>query len=104
MKGAACVSVLLLALGAPAQAADIKVMTVAAEAELALNQLSELVRVAGVEIVGPLPGELQNTIVFSAAVMEGALEPAAAKALVDFLLTPDAAAVLKSKGLEPAVP
>ena len=52
-------------------------------------------------IVGPLPGELQDTIVFTAAIMPGARDAAASKALVDFLRTPEAAKVFKANGLEP---
>jgi molybdate transport system substrate-binding protein len=57
-----------------------------------------------VSIREPLPGDLQNTIVFSAAIMAGAADAAAAKALVDFLRTPESAKVIKAKGLEPATP
>lgn len=74
------------------------------EAEIAVQQLQELLPVAGVEVVGPLPGDLQSHIVFAAAVMPAAKEAGAAKALVDFLRTPEAAAVIKMKGMEPAAP
>jgi molybdate transport system substrate-binding protein len=74
------------------------------EAELGVNQLQDFIRIAGVEIVGPLPGDLQDTIVFSAAIMAGAKDAAASKALVNFLRTPEAATVIKAKGLEPATP
>ena len=60
--------------------------------------------VAGIDLVGPLPGDLQNTTVFSAAIMTGAKDAAAAKALVDFLRTPESAEVIKAKGMEPATP
>jgi molybdate transport system substrate-binding protein len=74
------------------------------EAEIGVAQLPVLMPVAGIEIVGPLPGDLQDTIVFAAAIMRGTTSAEAAKALVDFLRTPEAAAVMKAKGLEPAVP
>jgi molybdate transport system substrate-binding protein len=74
------------------------------EAEIVVAQLPVLMPVAGIEIVGPLPGDLQDTIVFAAAIMSGTTSAEAAKALVDFLRTPEAAAVMKAKGLEPAVP
>jgi ABC-type molybdate transport system substrate-binding protein len=54
--------------------------------------------------IGPLPGDLQDTIVFAAAIMGGAKSAEAAKVLVDFLRTPEAAAVIKAKGMEPAAP
>jgi len=74
------------------------------EAEIGVNQLQELIRFAGIEIVGPLPGDLQNILVFSAAIMAGAKAAAAANALVNLLRTPEAAATLKAKGMEPANP
>lgn len=71
------------------------------EAEIAVQQIQELVSVSGVEVIGPLPADLQATTVFAAAIMTGAKEVEAGKALVNFLLTPDAAATIKSKGMEP---
>ena len=72
------------------------------EAEIGVHQFQVLVSVAGIEIVGPLPGDLQDTIVFAAAIMGGAKNPEASKALVDFLRTPESAGVIKAKGMEPA--
>jgi molybdate transport system substrate-binding protein len=63
-----------------------------------------LLLIAGIEVVGPLPGDLQSTSVFAAAIMSGTKNAEAAKALVDFLRTPEAAAVIKAKGMEPAAP
>jgi molybdate transport system substrate-binding protein len=74
------------------------------EAEIAVQLFHELIQVAGIEIVGPLPGDLQDTTVFAAAIMVGATDIAAAKALVDFLRTPESAKVIKAKGMEPATP
>ena len=71
------------------------------EAEIGVHIIVELIPVAGIDLVGPLPGDLQNTIVFSAAIMTGAKDAAAAKALVDFLRTPESAKVIKAKGMEP---
>jgi molybdate transport system substrate-binding protein len=72
------------------------------QAEIGVTLLSVLVPVAGIEIVGPLPGDLQDTLVFSSAIMAGAKDPATAKGLIDFLRTPEAAKVVKAKGMEPA--
>jgi molybdate transport system substrate-binding protein len=72
------------------------------EAEIALNQLQEFVPVAGIEIVGPFPGDLQLTTVFSAVIMGSATNVDVARALINFLRTPEAAKVIKTKGLEPA--
>jgi molybdate transport system substrate-binding protein len=71
------------------------------DAEIGVQQISELLPVAGVEIVGPLPGELQKITVFSAGILSAAKEPDAAKALVTFVAA-EARPLLKPKGLEPA--
>jgi molybdate transport system substrate-binding protein len=73
------------------------------EAEIAAHQIQELIRIPGITILGPLPTELQDAIVFSAGVMNQAKNVAVAKELVAFLRTPEAAAVIKAKGLEPAI-
>ena len=70
------------------------------EIELGIHQISEILPVPGIELVGPLPSEIQTFIVFTAAIPANAKEPTAAKALVDFLTSPRATSVLKSKGLE----
>jgi molybdate transport system substrate-binding protein len=70
------------------------------QAELGVQQISELLPVAGIEIVGPLPGELQKITTFSAGVLTTAREPDAAKALAKFLAA-EFSPLLKSKGLEP---
>ena len=56
----------------------------------------------GVEPVGPFPGELQNELVFVGAVAATSRNAAAAQAFLDFLRTPEAAAVFKAKGVTPA--
>jgi molybdate transport system substrate-binding protein len=71
------------------------------DAEIGIQQISELLPVDGVEIVGPLPAELQRITTFSAGVLAAAKEPDAAKALVRFLAA-EAPRLLKDKGLEPA--
>ena len=74
------------------------------KAEIALHQMHELMAVPGIEIVGPLPGDLQETFVFSAVIMTNANDVKAAKALIDFLRTPEARAVIEAKGMEPTIP
>lgn len=71
------------------------------EAELAVQQTSELMTVSGVELVGPLPRELQTYTMFTAAVSASAREPEAAKAYIKFLTAPDAMPMIKAKGMEP---
>jgi len=74
------------------------------EAEIAVHHLIQLIPVVGIEIVGPLPGDLQSFDVFAAAIMAGARDASASKALVDFLRTPEAVTAIKAKGMEPAAP
>ena len=84
--------------------AAVGVLVAKGEAEIGVHQIHEFIPVAGIEIVGPLPGDLQETIVFSAAIMTGAKDAGASKALVNFLCTPEAATVIKAKGMEPPTP
>ena len=72
------------------------------EAEIGVAQASELVPVAGVQLVGPLPGELGSMTNFTAAVGAGSKQAEAAKSLIQYLTGPDAAPVLKAKGFQPA--
>ena len=71
------------------------------EAEIGVHIIVELIPVAGIDILGPLPGDLQNTIVFASAIMANARDAEASRALVNFLRTPEAAAVIQAKGMEP---
>jgi molybdate transport system substrate-binding protein len=71
------------------------------EAELGFQQMSELKPIAGIELVGPLPPELQKITIFSAGIVVGATEPDAARSLIAFLASPSAAAAIKESGLEP---
>jgi molybdate transport system substrate-binding protein len=88
----------------PKTPAEVGILVANGEAEIGVHIIVELISVAGIDIVGPLPGDLQNTIVFAAAVMASAKDVAAAKALVSFLRTPEAVAVVKAKGMELATP
>ena len=81
--------------------AAVGALVASGEAEIGLQQIQELVPVAGIEIVGPLPGDLQNRLPFAATVMAGARDVDASNALVKFLRTPESAAVIKAKGMEP---
>jgi molybdate transport system substrate-binding protein len=86
----------------PKTPAEVGVVVANGDAEIGVHIVQELMPVAGIDLVGPLPGDLQDTVVFSAAIMTGAKETATAKALVDFLRTPVSAKVIKAKGMEPA--
>jgi molybdate transport system substrate-binding protein len=84
----------------PVNTGYVAALVASGEAELAAQQMPELKAVVGVEAF-PLPPELQLVFAFSAGVSAASKEPEAAKALVDFLSSPDAASVLKAKGLDP---
>ena len=75
---------------------------VSGEADIVLQQMSEIIPVKGVVAVGPLPAEIQNITTYSAAVSSASKAPVAAQALLKALSGPDAAVLLKSKGMEPA--
>ena len=70
-------------------------------AEIGIQQISELLPVAGIEIVGPLPAALQKITTFSAGVLTAAKEPDVAAALLKFVAA-ESPRLLKQKGLEPA--
>ena len=72
------------------------------EAEIGIQQMAELMAVDGIEVVGPLPAELQSVTVFAAVIATSASHPEAGRAFIDFLTTPAAKRVIKAKGLEPA--
>jgi molybdate transport system substrate-binding protein len=72
------------------------------DVELGFQQLSELMHVPGVEVVGLLPAEIQATTIFSAAVCTASNDQAAAEALLSFLASPEADATKRSHGMGPA--
>ncbi len=71
------------------------------EVEIAIQQISELKLVDGIDIVGPLPDALQKVTVFSAGIFAASPRRAAAQAFVAALTGADVAAVMRDKGLEP---
>ena len=77
-------------------------LIVSGEAELGLHQISEIVPVKGAALVGPLPTEIQNTTTYAAGLSASTQNKAAAQALMQVFSGAEAAAVLKSKGMEPA--
>ncbi len=77
-------------------------LVVSGEAELGIHQISEIIAVKGAALVGPLPKEIQNTTIYAAALSAPRRQGEAGKALIDLLIGPAAAPVLKSKGMEPA--
>lgn len=71
-------------------------------AEIGVQQLSEMLHVAGIDILGPLPPELQVAIVYAASVLPQTTQPEAAQAFVKFLRSPEAVGIIREKGMEPA--
>ncbi|MGA7683264.1 MAG: substrate-binding domain-containing protein [Pseudolabrys sp.] len=71
------------------------------EVEIGFQQVSELANFPGVDYVGPLPADVQQTTVFSTGMIVGAKDAEAAKTLVKFLTTPEAGAAFKKRGMEP---
>jgi molybdate transport system substrate-binding protein len=72
------------------------------EAEIGLQQVSELLPVAGIDFVGALPEAAQQITPFSAGIVAGSKEMPAAKALIDYLASPAAAPLIRQTGLDPA--
>ncbi|HUL89549.1 MAG TPA: substrate-binding domain-containing protein [Pseudolabrys sp.] len=71
------------------------------EVEIGFQQVSELADFPGVDYVGPLPAEVQQTTLFSSGIIVGGKEAEAAGALVKFLTSPEAGAAFKKRGMEP---
>ena len=71
------------------------------EAELGLQQIVAILPVKGDDLVGPLPAELHNIIVYAAVISAGSRQEAAARDLIAFLSTPEVTRIIRAKGLEP---
>lgn len=71
------------------------------DAEIGFQQISELMEVEGVDLVGPLPAEVQRVTVFTAGIAVASKSPGAARALIEFLTSPRGAEVMKNRGLDP---
>jgi len=82
-----------------AQAAEV---VAKGEAEMGVAQASEIVPIPGAQLVGPLPGDLNNVTVFAAGVGPASKDPAAAKALIQYVTGPVGTGVLKAKGMDPS--
>jgi molybdate transport system substrate-binding protein len=71
------------------------------EAEIGFQPLSALRPVPGIDLVGPMPPEVQRPTIYVAGIAANAKEPAAAKALVAFLMSPAATEAVKKSGMDP---
>ncbi len=86
----------------PMAAEDTVEVVARGEADMVVVVATRIPGVPGVDVVGPIPEELQTKIGFAAGLSASAKQPEAAKALIKFLSAPSAAATLKAKGVEPA--
>jgi molybdate transport system substrate-binding protein len=91
----------LISAPAGAQAVPVGEAVERGEAEVGIHFINLMMAVPGIEIVGPLPAELQSDLAYIAGSPFFSEQPIAAKALIDFLAGPKAAAVYKAKGLQP---
>jgi molybdate transport system substrate-binding protein len=73
------------------------------DAEIGFQQLSELLPIAGIDIVGPIPLEAQKIAIFSGGVAVNSKEPEIAKQFLRFLASPEAAAAIKKSGMQPVL-
>jgi molybdate transport system substrate-binding protein len=71
------------------------------QAEIGAQQISELLPIPGVDVVGPLPGDLQQVLIYTSGIPANARNADAAKAFVKFLTSEFAMPEIKKKGLEP---
>ncbi len=86
----------------PPAGGNAAVLVANGETELAIQQTPEVMAAQGVDIVGILPGDLNNVTMFAAGIGKTAKDKIAAEAFVKFLKTPEAANVFKMRGLDPA--
>lgn len=80
---------------------DVAEFVAKGEADVAIQLIPELASVHGVEVVGPLPAEIQTYIVLTGGVGANAKDKAGAQAFIKYLTTPAAISVIKAKGMEP---
>jgi molybdate transport system substrate-binding protein len=71
------------------------------DAELGMQQIVAILPVQGADLVGPLPSELQNIIVYAAGIAAAAQNPDGAAAFIGFMAMPQAVRIVRAKGLEP---
>jgi molybdate transport system substrate-binding protein len=72
------------------------------EVEIGIHQIAELMPIAGIDIVGDLPADLNKTIIYATGLTTMVKHPQAAAALVRFLTLPGSAPVIQKNGMNPA--
>jgi molybdate transport system substrate-binding protein len=83
------------------QGKSVAAAVAAGEVEIGVQQIAELLPIPGIDIVGPLPGDMQKIIVYMAGVPTEGADPVTAETFVKFLASQAAAQVLKQKGMDP---
>jgi molybdate transport system substrate-binding protein len=71
------------------------------DAEIGMQQIVAILPVKGAELVGPLPSDLQNIIVYAAGIASGTSKKPAARAFIAFMATPEVKRIIRAKGMEP---
>jgi molybdate transport system substrate-binding protein len=84
------------------QGGNVADLIASGEVALGIHQISEIMPVKGVTLVGPLPKDIQNYTIYAAGIATGTKHADAAKALIAVFNGPSAQALFKSKGMEPA--
>jgi len=74
------------------------------DAELGFQQVSELIPVSGINLIGEIPAEVQQTVLFSAGITNKANDLDASRDLIAFLASPKAVATIQKAGLKPVLP
>src|SRR5437764_232501 len=85
----------------PPSAEPVAAVVARGEAEIGFQQVSELINVPGVTLVGTIPAELQPEVSFAGALTSNARQPEAARTLIRFLASPEVAATILKAGLTP---
>ncbi|NER59123.1 ABC transporter substrate-binding protein [Pseudomonas sp. MAFF212428] len=89
--------------GTAADTLPVHIRNAEPDAEVGIQQISELMAVPGIQVLGPLPEEVQRVNVIAAAVATHAVQPKAAENLIAFLQGAHAASRLKASGFDPAI-
>ena len=84
-----------------ATAASLSKRIAEGDAEIGVWMIPEFMAVSGVDVIGPLPADLQNGMLIAAGILVNSKESETGKALIRFLTTPASVSVIKAKGLEP---
>lgn len=71
------------------------------DADLGFQQVSELIDEKGIELIGPIPRDVQEVTVWSAGLYRDAPNAGRARALIEFIRSPEAAAIIRKHGLDP---